>query len=74
MATAVFGKVEEFDSNREDWTQYFERLGIFFNANSITEPDKNQAIFLSVVGLSMYRLLKSLVAPNKPRVTISLAN
>ena len=33
----VFGKVEEFDGNREDWTQYVKRLGHFFDASSITE-------------------------------------
>ena len=56
MATALFGKVEEFD----------ERLGHFFDANGITEADKKRAIFLSVVGPVTYRLLKSLVAPDKP--------
>ena len=66
MAMALFGKVEEFDGNREDWTQYVERLRHFFDANGITEADKKRAIFLSVVGPVTYRLLKSLVAPDKP--------
>lgn len=66
MATAVCVKVEEFDGNREDWTQYVERLGHFFDTNGIAESDKKRAIFLSVVGPSTYRLLKSLIAPAKP--------
>ena len=66
MATAVFSKVEEFDGNRENWTQYVERLGHFFDANGITQAEKKRAIFLSVIGPTTYRLLKSLVAPAKP--------
>ena len=39
-AAPLFGKVEEFDSAHEDWTQYVERLGHFFNANSINDAEK----------------------------------
>ena len=64
MATApLYGKMEEFDSSREDWTQYIERLGY---ANEIKEAEKKRAILLSVIGPSTYRLVKSLVAPAKP--------
>ena len=63
MAIAqVFGRVQEFDGGREEWTQYVERLGHFFDANGIKDADKKRAIFLSVVGPSTYRLLKSLLA------------
>jgi len=35
-------------------------------ANGITEDPKKQAIFLSVIGAGSYKLLSSLVAPDKP--------
>ena len=64
MATApLYGKVEELDSSQEDWTQYIERLGHYFDAN---ETEIKRAILLSVIGPSTYRLVKSLVAPAKP--------
>ena len=40
MATPTFGKVDEFDGNKEEWTQYVERLGFFFDANGITGAEK----------------------------------
>ena len=69
MATGpVFGKVEEFNGGREEWTKYTERLGHFLDVKRIMENDKKQAILLSVVGPSTYRLLKSLLASAKPGV------
>ena len=67
MATgAVFGKIEEFSSNNEDWPNYVERLNHFFKANSITTNEQKQSVFLSVIGPSTYKLLRSLVSPEKP--------
>ena len=66
MATATLGKVEEFEGVREDWQQYIERLEYFFVANSITAADKKRAVFLSVIGSSTYKILRNLVAPDKP--------
>ena len=63
---AVFGKVEEFDSDKDDWLTYVERVNHFFKANSITGNEQKQAVFLSVIGPSTYKLLKSLLAPEKP--------
>jgi len=40
--------------------------GTCFTANGIAEKPKKQAIFLSVIGVSTYKLLLSLVAPEKP--------
>ena len=36
MATVPFGHIREFDSSKEEWLQYEERLGHFFVANGIT--------------------------------------
>ena len=63
---AVFGKIEEFDSEKEDWPNYVERLSHFFTANSITTDEQKLAVFLSVIGPATYKLLRNLVAPKKP--------
>ena len=34
--------------------------------NGITDDDRKQAVFLSVIGTKAYQLLSSLVAPTKP--------
>ena len=63
---AVFGKIEEFKSDKEDWPNYIERLNHFFKANAITTNEQKQSVFLSVIGPNAYKLLRSLVAPEKP--------
>ena len=65
MAT-VFGKVDEFDGTKEEWTQYVELLEHFFVANDIVDAGKKRAVLLSVVGASTYALLRNLVSPAKP--------
>ena len=65
MATTV-GKVEEFDASREEWSQYAERLGHFFEANVIDDGDKKRSVFLAVIGPVAYKLLRNLVSPAKP--------
>ena len=52
---AVFGKVKEFDSDNDDWLTNVEH---FFKANSITGNEQKQAVFLSVIGPSTYKLLR----------------
>ena len=61
-----FGHVGEFEEGCEEWTQYAERLGHFLTANGITDGEKKQAVFLSVIGPKAYKLLGSLIAPAKP--------
>ena len=41
-------------------------MGYVFVANGITEEAKKRAVFLSVIGTSNYKLLSSLLAPDKP--------
>ena len=66
MATATIGRIQEFDSSKEEWPQYVERLGHFFTANGITTADKKKAVLLTVIGPTTYQLLRSLMAPDKP--------
>ena len=40
MATALLGKIDNYDPAREEWTQYVERLEQFFEANDLTGEDK----------------------------------
>ena len=61
-----FGKIEEFSGNNEDWPNYTERLNHFFKANSITTNEQKQSVFPSVIGPSTYKLLRSLMSPEKP--------
>ena len=63
---AQIGRVGEFDQKLESWEQYAERLGHFLDANSIQDATKKRSVFLSVIGLTTYKLLASLIAPDKP--------
>ena len=65
MATGTLGRIEEYDGT-SDWDQYVERLGNFFLANDIKDAAKQQAVFLSVIGSSTYKILRNLLTPAKP--------
>ena len=58
--------IGEFDSTREDWTSYTERLAQYFVANDITDARKKRAILLSACGPSTYQLIRNLASPTKP--------
>ena len=65
----LLGKIDDFNSDLEEWPQYVERLGHFFEANGITGADnatKRCSTFLSVIGPGPYKLLRSLLTPDKP--------
>ena len=52
---ALLGSRDQFDPSLEDWTNYVERLGQFFEANRIVGDSedikkKRRSTFLSVVG------------------------
>ena len=64
---SAHGKMGNFDSARESWTSYAERLDFYFVANGITEDETKKAIFITVVGTHTYSLLKSLLQPQTPR-------
>ena len=63
----TFGKIIEFNSTREDWPQYEERLSHLFTANGIDNGDKKHTVFLLVTRAAtyMYKLLCSLVPPGE---------
>ena len=63
---ATLGRIEEFDGDKEEWSQYQERLEYFFQANRIENADKKRAVFLSLIGASTYKQLRNLIAPAKP--------
>ena len=59
----VFGKAGEFDAAKEEWSQYVERLGHFFEANGIEDEGKKRSIFLTVVGPMVFKLIHNLALP-----------
>ena len=66
MAAALLGQVGEYAEGQEEWSQYAERVDHFLVANSVTDAGKKRAVFLSLIGPRCYKLLASLVAPEKP--------
>ena len=62
---ALFGSMNEFDPEKEEWTQYVERLDHFFVANGIENVEKKRAILSTVIGPTTYRLLRNLLSPSR---------
>ncbi len=65
MMASLFGNISEFNPDREDWIQYSEKLEHYFVANQIENDSRKRAKFLTVIGPTAFRLLRSLVAPAK---------
>lgn len=63
---AMHGRLSEFDSAREEWKSYVERLELYFTANDVQDETKQRAILLTACGASTYRTVKSLLAPTNP--------
>ena len=61
----LHGTVAPFNQDHDDWCEYVERLEHYFAVNDIVSADKQRAILLSVVGVSTYRLIRTLVSPDK---------
>ena len=57
MTTATLGHVDEFDSTKDDWLQYVERLEHFFMANGVDNAEKKRAVLLAAVGAATYKTL-----------------
>ena len=57
---------KEFDAMLELWDQHEERLGHSLDANGITNIDKKRSVVLSAIGPAPYKLLTSLISPQKP--------
>ncbi|XP_041475767.1 uncharacterized protein K02A2.6-like [Lytechinus variegatus] len=63
---ATFGTIGEFREDEGSWSEYIERMGHYFDANSIIDEGRKRSILLSVCGASTYKLMSSLAAPRKP--------
>ena len=66
---ALLEKIEQYNPE-EEWPYYIKRLKQFFKANDHTgdvKVAKWRAIFLLVIGSVPYKLLRSLLAPAKPK-------
>ena len=63
--TAI-GKIEQFKPE-ESITAYLERVELYFAATDISDGAKKVTVFLSVVGMQAYTLLRDLVSPAKPK-------
>ena len=65
MAATYIGQPGPFQAAEEMWTQYSERVNYFFQANGITNEAKRKAMLLAIIGLSVYKLSRSLTKPNE---------
>ena len=57
--------VGEYVDEKEDFESYVERLEAWLVVNGVTVEQKG-SVFLAVIGATTYKLLKSLLAPEKP--------
>ena len=57
--------VGEYCDDKEDFESYTDRLSAWLVVNAVTD-DQKSSVFLAVIGASTYKLLKSLLAPEKP--------
>ena len=62
---ANHGTLSEYDM-QEDWSEYIERLEFYFEANGVSDGEKQRAILLSVCGSKTYKLIRNLTTPQKP--------
>jgi len=60
------GTLEPFDPAVEEWSRYAKRFKQFLLVNDVTDPKKQTAFLITVIGPSTYRLLESLVSPADP--------
>ena len=66
MVRGNFGKLCDYDNNKEDRQSYVKRLELFFTANYVVDAQKRRAILLTSRGIETYRLFKGFIAPAKP--------
>ena len=64
-ATIGIGVLSEFDAIKDDITSYIERFELYCLVNNIIHGDVKRALFLSNVGATTYKLLRSL-SDHKP--------
>ena len=57
LGMTMHGSISVFNSAREDWTSYSERLEQYFVVNNVSDVGKKRAILLSSCGLDTYQLI-----------------
>ena len=57
-----WGKIDEFNVEKESFDNYVERMEQFFEANAIA-VDKRKPVFLAACGAKTYETLKTLCLP-----------
>ena len=62
----AFGRLEAFEPEGENISTYLERVELYFAANGIAE-EKQTSVLLTVIGTKNYGIIKSLVAPARPK-------
>lgn len=63
---ALYGQLQAYDE-KQSWEDYVEIMEHYFSANGINDDKMRVSIFCSTVGVSTYRLAKSLCLPRKPQ-------
>ena len=59
---ALFGHIERFNPKTEIFSECVERLGFYFEANSVADIKKKKAIFLTLIGPSQLLTFQNWVA------------
>jgi len=59
------GTITEFSGIAEDWEAYMKQLESYFVVNNITAAKKKRAVLLSSCGTSTYKIICSIIAPEK---------
>ena len=63
----IVGSLEPFDVDSGDWPAYTGILDSYFIANDIKDEKKQFIVLLTLMGIRAYNLLRSVVAPSKPK-------
>lgn len=58
--------IKEFSGESQDWNSYIEWLVSYFVAHDITQATKKQATLLSECMAPTYKVIQSIVTPDKP--------
>ena len=66
-ARLQIASVGEYSDDNEDFESYTERLIAWLVVNGVTDEQKC-SVFLAVIGSTTYKLLKSVLAPDKPNI------
>ena len=65
MRMAQIGQIEQFNRDTDDLSMYIERVQFYFDANGISDAKKKAAL-LSLVGPDTFKILSSLLVPERP--------